>query len=126
MSYCKKCGHELNGDENVCPNCGNTVKEDTKAAVDPEIVDEKKSENKNNNMSYNYETDYFGLDKVLSAILAIFIGSILGGIARIMEGKAVAGVIRILLAFIGVGFVINIIDCIMIATTGKMLRVIEQ
>ena len=77
-------------------------------------------------MSYNYDTDYFGLEKIISIILALFIGSLLGGIIRIMEGKILAGVLRIVLYFTGIGFIVNILDIVMIATTGKMLRVIEQ
>ncbi|MCR5647849.1 MAG: hypothetical protein K6F81_06160 [Acholeplasmatales bacterium] len=70
--------------------------------------------------------DYFDLPKIVSAILAFFIGSLLGGIVRITEGKMVAGVLRIVSFFLFVGFVINIIDLVLIATSGKMLRVIEQ
>jgi TM2 domain-containing membrane protein YozV len=70
--------------------------------------------------------DYFDLPKIVSVILAFFIGSLLGGIVRITEGKMVAGVLRIVSFFLFVGFVINIIDLVLIATSGKMLRVIEQ
>ena len=70
--------------------------------------------------------DYFDLPKIVSVILAFFIGSLLGGIVRITEGKMVAGVLRIVAFFLFVGFVINIIDLVLIATSGKMLRVIEQ
>ena len=69
--------------------------------------------------------DYFGLNKIVSAILAFFIGFILGAIVRFQEGKPVAGILR-LLGIIGYGFIINIIDLVLIATSGKMLRVIEQ
>lgn len=69
--------------------------------------------------------DYFGINRIISAILAFFIGFILGAIVRFQEGKPVAGIIR-LLGFIGYGFIINIIDLILILCNGKMLRVIES
>ena len=70
--------------------------------------------------------DYFDLPKIVSAILAFFVGSLLGGIVRLTEGKMVAGILRIVSFFLFVGFVINIIDLVLIAASGKMLRVIEQ
>ena len=69
--------------------------------------------------------DYFGINKIISAILAFFIGFILGAIVRFQEGKPVAGIIR-LLGFIGYGFIINIADLILILVNGKMLRCIES
>lgn len=103
-----------------------TENEEKKETVEGEVVGDKKKENSSSEMSYNYDTDYFGLEKIISIILALFIGSLLGGIIRIMEGKILAGVLRIVLYFTGIGFIINILDIVMIATTGKMLRVIEQ
>ena len=70
--------------------------------------------------------DYFGLNRIISAILAFFIGSLLGGIVRITEKKYVAGILRILSFFFLFGFIINIIDLILILISGKMLRVIES
>ena len=68
--------------------------------------------------------DYFGLNKIVSAILAFFIGFILGAIVRFQEGKPIAGIVR-LLGFIGYGFIINIIDLVCILVNGKMFRAIE-
>ena len=68
--------------------------------------------------------DYFGLNKIVSAILAFFIGVILGAIVRFQEGKPIAGIVR-LLGFIGYGFIINIIDLVCILVNGKMFRAIE-
>lgn len=70
--------------------------------------------------------DYFNLPKIVSAILAFFIGAIIGGVVRLTEGKLVAGILRIVSLFFVVGFIINIIDMVLIITSGKMLRVIEQ
>lgn len=68
--------------------------------------------------------DYFGLNKIVSAILAFFIGFILGAIVRFQEGKPVAGILR-LLGIIGYGFIINIIDLVCILVNGKMFRALE-
>lgn len=100
--------------------------DEKRETVEAELVEDKREENSSSKMSYNYSTDYFGLEKIVSIIIAIFIGSIIGGIIRIIEGKILAGVLRIVLYALGVGIIINILDVIMIATTGKMLRVIEQ
>lgn len=70
--------------------------------------------------------DYFGINRLVSAILAFFFGWILSPIARIVEGKVVAGIVRILLLFIGVGFVLWIIDFILIIVNGKILRVLNS
>ncbi|MCR5350783.1 MAG: hypothetical protein K6E20_07325 [Acholeplasmatales bacterium] len=69
--------------------------------------------------------DYFGLNKIISAILAFFIGSLLGGIVRITEKKYVAGVLRILSFIFVFGFIINIIDLVCILVSGKMFRALE-
>ena len=69
--------------------------------------------------------DYFGLNKIISAILAFFIGCLLGGIVRITEKKYVAAIIRILGFFFIYGFIINIIDLVCILVNGKMFRAIE-
>ena len=70
--------------------------------------------------------DYFDLPKIVSCILAFFVGSLLGGIVRLTDGKMVAGILRIVAFFLFVGFIINIIDLVLIATSGKMLRCLEQ
>ena len=70
--------------------------------------------------------DYFGINKIISAILAFFFGWILSPIARIVEGKVIAGVVRIVLLFVGVGFILGIIDCILILVNGKILRVLNS
>lgn len=68
--------------------------------------------------------DYFGINKIISAILAFFLGWIISPIVRILEGNALAGVIRLVLVFIGVGFILGIIDCVLILLNGKILRVL--
>jgi TM2 domain-containing membrane protein YozV len=70
--------------------------------------------------------DYFGINKIISAILALFFGWILSPIVRIMEGKVVAGIVRLLLDFVGIGFILSIIDFVLILVDGKILRVIES
>lgn len=70
--------------------------------------------------------DYFGIHKIISAILALFFGWILSPITRILEGKAVAGVVRILLLFVGIGFILDIVDFVLILVDGKILRVLNS
>ena len=69
------------------------------------------------------KSDYFGLDRLVSLILAIipFTSWICGAITRISEGKIVAGLIRI----IGVGFVLWIFDLILMLLQGKILRLLN-
>ncbi len=72
------------------------------------------------------QNDYFGIHFIVSAILAFFFGWILSPIVRILEGKPVAGIVRILLLFVGVGFLLGIIDCICILVNKKILRCINS
>lgn len=66
--------------------------------------------------------DYFGLGRIVSIILAIipFTAWILGIITRISEGKIVAGVIRIF-----GGWLIWVIDLILMLTSGHILRLLN-
>lgn len=64
--------------------------------------------------------DYFGLSRVVSLILVIIpvTSFICGVITRIMDGKIVAALLRILLGW----NIIWIIDIIMMITQGKIWR----
>lgn len=77
-------------------------------------------------MAKSYSGDYFGINRIISAILCFFIGGILGGIARIVEGKPVAGIVRLVACLFGVGFIMNIVDFVLILVSGKILRVINS
>lgn len=78
-------------------------------------------------MAASKKQDYFGLNKIISAILAFFIGSILGIIVRFLEGKPVAGVVRLILTITGVGaIVLNIVDFVLIILNGSILRVLNS
>jgi hypothetical protein len=66
---------------------------------------------------------YFGISGVLGIILAIIPPTswILGFLVRFFEGNVLAGVLRILLSFTGIGFlVIYIFDIVKMVTTGKI------
>lgn len=67
--------------------------------------------------------DYFGLGRVVSIILAIipFTAWLLGAITRFSEGKIVAGIIRI----IGLGFILWLIDLILMIAQGRILRLLN-
>ncbi len=67
--------------------------------------------------------DYFGLGWLVSLILAIIpvTSCILGAVTRIMEGKIVAGILRLVLGW----NVIWIADIILIATRGRILRILN-
>lgn len=68
-------------------------------------------------------SDYFGLSRIVSIILAIipFTAWILGAITRLMEGKIVAGLLRL---FFG-GIIVWVIDLVLMITQGKILRVLN-
>ena len=76
-------------------------------------------------MAKTYKNDYFGINKIVSAILAFFFGGILGIIVRFLEGNVVAGIVRLIIAITGVGaLIVGIIDFVMILWNGKILRVL--
>lgn len=76
-------------------------------------------------MAKTYSNDYFGINKIISAILAFFFGGILGIIVRFLEGNVVAGIVRLIIAITGVGaLIIGIIDFVLILLNGKILRVL--
>lgn len=67
--------------------------------------------------------DYFGLGRLVSIILAIIpiTAWICGIITRLKEGKIVAAIIRI---FLG-GWIVWILDLILMIVSGKILRVLN-
>ena len=69
--------------------------------------------------------DYFGLDRLISIILAIipFTAWICGVVTRLTEGKIVAGIIRII-PF--AGLLIWIVDLICMITKGEIWRLIDM
>lgn len=68
-------------------------------------------------------SDYFGLGRLISIILAIIpvTAWICGIITRIMEGKIVAAIIRI---FLG-GWIVWILDLVMMIISGKICRILN-
>lgn len=66
--------------------------------------------------------DYFGLGRIISIILAIipFTAWILGAVTRFKEGHIVAGIIRV----IGLGFILWVIDLVLMIMNGKILRLL--
>lgn len=67
--------------------------------------------------------DYFGLSRIVSIILAIipFTAWILGALTRFKEGKLVAGIIRV----IGLGFILWVVDLVLMIMNGKILRLLN-
>lgn len=67
--------------------------------------------------------DYFGLGRVISIILAIIpvTAWLLGAITRFQEGKILAGIIRL----IGLGYILWIVDIIMMIAKGRILRLLN-
>ena len=65
--------------------------------------------------------DYFGLGRVVSIILCLFLGPIMGIIARLSEGKIVAGILRLLFGW----NILWLIDLILIIIKGSILRVLN-
>ncbi len=68
------------------------------------------------------KSDYFGLSYIISLILAIIpvTSWICGAITRFTEGKIIAGIVRL----IGLGFILWIIDLILMITSKHILRVL--
>ncbi|MBP3423290.1 MAG: hypothetical protein J6K86_05950 [Clostridia bacterium] len=66
--------------------------------------------------------DYFGLDRLISIILAIipFTAWILGVITRFKEGKLIAGIIRIF-----GGWLIWVLDLVCMLTKGSICRLLN-
>ena len=67
--------------------------------------------------------DYFGLDRIVSIILAIIpvTAWLCGVFTRIKDGCIVAAIIRL----IGVGFILWVLDLILMILDGKILRVLN-
>ena len=72
--------------------------------------------------------DYFGLSYIISLILAIIpVTSVVCGIAtRFMEGKNVAGIVRLVIAITGVGIVVLwAIDLVLMILNKSIWRVLD-
>ncbi len=69
------------------------------------------------------KSDYFGLSYIVSLILAIIpvTAWICGMITRLMEGKIVAFIIRLL----GIGLIIWVVDLIMMITQKHIWRLLD-
>ncbi|MCQ2611120.1 MAG: hypothetical protein MJ169_05170 [Treponema sp.] len=65
--------------------------------------------------------DYFGLGWLVSVILCLFLGPILGIVTRLMEGKIVAALLRLLLGW----NIIWLIDLIMMIMKGQIWRLLK-
>lgn len=72
-------------------------------------------------MAKKSSKDYFGLDRIVSLVLAIipFTAWILGVLTRAKEGKWIAVIIRILC-----GWLIWVIDLFMMITKGSIWRLL--
>lgn len=68
------------------------------------------------------KSDYFGLSYIVSVILAIIpvTAWLCGAITRLQEGKIVAFIIRL----IGLGFILWIIDLILMLVSKHILRLL--
>ncbi len=68
------------------------------------------------------KSDYFGLSYIVSLILAIipFTSWICGAITRFTEGKIIAGIVRL----IGLGFILWIVDLILMIVSKHILRLL--
>ena len=71
----------------------------------------------------NSSADYFGLERLVSIILAIipFTAWVCGIITRFKEGKIVAAILRV---FFGC-WIVWVIDLVLMITSGKILRVLD-
>lgn len=73
-------------------------------------------------MYYAKKGDYFGLPYIVSVILAIipFTAWLFGFITRFSEGKIIAGILRL----IGLGFIVWIVDLILMIVSKHILRLL--
>lgn len=74
-------------------------------------------------MAKKGKKDYFGLPYVVSVILAIIpvTAWLLGAITRLLEGKIVAGILRL----IGLGFIMWILDIVFMITKKQICRLLN-
>lgn len=74
-------------------------------------------------MAKKGKKDYFGLPYVVSVVLAIipFTAWLLGAITRLLEGKIVAGILRL----IGLGFIMWILDIVFMITKKQICRLLN-
>ena len=66
--------------------------------------------------------DYFGLDRIVSIILAIIpvTAWLCGALTRIKEGHLLAGIIRLIFGF----NIVWILDLVLMILNGKILRIL--
>lgn len=79
-------------------------------------------------MASSSQKGYFGITGIVAIILAIIpiTSWILGFCQRFADGKPVAGILRILLAFTGIGFlIIWILDIVKMVLDGTIWRVLN-
>ena len=74
-------------------------------------------------MAKKGKKDYFGLPYVASVILAIFpfTAWILGAITRLLEGKILAGILRL----IGLGIIMWIVDIVFMIKKKQICRILN-
>ena len=74
-------------------------------------------------MAAKGKSDYFGLSRIISIILAIipFTAWICGAITRFTEGKIVAGIIRLIFGFT----VVWVVDLVLMIMKGKIWRLLD-
>ncbi len=69
------------------------------------------------------KNDYFGLERIISLILAIipFTSWICGAVTRFQEGKIVAALIRLFFGFT----VVWVLDLVFMITKGQIFRILN-
>ena len=69
------------------------------------------------------KSDYFGLDRIISIILAIIpiTSAVCGVLTRIKEGAILAGILRIVLGW----NIIYIADIVLMILKGRILRILN-
>ena len=67
------------------------------------------------------KNDYFGLSRLASILLAIFLSPICGIITRFMEGNTLAGVLRLVIELTGIGtLILWVLDLVGIIQNNKI------
>ncbi len=75
------------------------------------------------------KSDYFGLSWIVSLILAIIpiTSWVCGFVTRFMEGKTIAGVVRLVIGLTGIGtLILWVIDLVMMILNKSIWRVLNS
>ena len=105
QAICLKCGVKTGEGTKFCQNCGQEVAENAEVCLSCGVALKKASASNEPNLN--------GRDKIVTALLAFFLGGL--GIHNFYMGETKKGVLRIVLSLLcGIGGIIALIDFVKI------------